>query len=132
METINWQGNITFLYYDDLARADEFFQKTLNLSLILDQGWAKVYRISAGAFLGAVDKTRGSVRASSPDGVLVGFVVQNFDQVVAELAQRGIEFINPPAQNPEIGIKSVMFFDQEGYKFEVQEFLLEQDIKEFY
>ena len=132
METINWQGNITFLYYDDLARADEFFQKTLNLSLILDQGWAKVYRISAGAFLGAVDKTRGSVSASSPDCVLVGFVVQNFDQVVAELAQRGIEFINPPAQNPEIGIKSVMFFDQEGYKFEVQEFLLEQDIKEFY
>jgi hypothetical protein len=42
-------ASITFLTYEDLQLGIRFCGETLNLPLIEDQGWAKVYRISGSA-----------------------------------------------------------------------------------
>ena len=45
---------ITFLSYADLEAGIRFYQTTLGLELVEDQGWAKVYRLCDGGYVGIV------------------------------------------------------------------------------
>lgn len=125
-------GQISFLYFDDLPAACRFFGETLELPLVCDQGWSKIYRTSAGAYVGAVDRSRGACKATTRDGVLTSLVVQNADEMYARLIDKGIEFERPPKYSEALKIRSMMFMGPEGYKFEVEEFLSPADRKVFY
>jgi hypothetical protein len=125
-------GHISFLYFDDLDAACEFFSETLGLTLACDQGWSKIYRICPGAFVGAVDRSRGACKATTRDGVLTSLVVLNFDEMHEKLSARGIVFERPPRYSEALKIKSMMFVGPEGYKFEVEEFMDPETRKVFY
>ena len=125
-------GQISFLYFDDLQAACQFFGDILELPLVCDQGWSKIYRTSAGAYVGAVDRSRGACKATTRDGVLTSLVVQNADEMYERLIEKGIDFERPPKYSESLKIKSMMFMGPEGYKFEVEEFLDPTDRKVFY
>ena len=132
MSLLNTVGKISFLYFDDLEAACHFFQQTLGLPLVCDQGWSKIYQVCPGSYIGAVDRSRGACKATTRDGVLTSFVVLQFDEMVQRLTKAGIEFINPPHISEKLQIKSLMFMGPEGYKFEVEEFLSLADCAVFY
>jgi len=50
---------ITFQYYRDLPTAMRFYEDVLGLTLAIDQGWSKIYRIDGQAHVGLVDEIRG-------------------------------------------------------------------------
>ncbi len=50
---------ITFLYYRDLAKAEAFWRDTLGFPLVIDQGFAKIFRVADGAHIGLVDEAKG-------------------------------------------------------------------------
>ena len=50
---------ITFLYYRDLTRAEAYYRDVLGLPLVIDQGFAKIFRLADGAHVGLVDEARG-------------------------------------------------------------------------
>ena len=58
-EELPIQASITWLYYKDMLPAQEFVEENLGLRLSADQGWAKIYRLSANSYLGLVDGLRG-------------------------------------------------------------------------
>jgi predicted enzyme related to lactoylglutathione lyase len=132
MSLLNAYGKISFIYFDDLKAACDFFEGVLQLPLVCDQKWSKIYQICPGSYLGAVDRSRGACKATTRDGVLTSFVVLNFEDMVTRLEKAGIEFSNPPHLSEALQIKSLMFIGPEGYKFEVEEFLNPADRAVFY
>ena len=132
MSILKTYGKISFLYFDDLKAAVDFFENVLELPLVCDQGWSKIFQVCPGSFLGAVDRSRGACKATTRDGVLTSFVILDFDEMVTKLEKAGIEFLNPPHYSEALNIKSLMFVGPEGYKFEVEEFLSPADRAIFY
>lgn len=125
-------GQISFLYFDDLPTACAFFSDVLELPLVCDQGWSKIFRVSSGAYIGAVDRSRGACKATTRDCVLTSLVVKNADEMYEKLVDKGIDFERPPKYSESLKIRSMMFMGPEGYKFEVEEFLSTEDRRVFY
>lgn len=119
-------AQLTFLYFDDLPAAYDFFENTMGFQLAVNQGddYCHIYKVSNGCFVGCVDRSRGSVAATSRDGVLVSFVVDNMDEVYPKLQKLQLTGLTQELRvNEQSNIKSVTFIGPEGYKFEVEEFL---------
>jgi len=125
-------GKISFLYFDDLDASCDFFEKTMEMPLVCDQGWSKIYQVCNGAYIGAVDRSRGACKATARDGVLTSLVVKNHEEMVKRLQTAGIEFTYEPHYSESLQIKSLLFMGPEGYMFEVEEFLNPNDRKVFY
>ena len=117
------ESQITFLYYSDLEPIASFFQNTLGLDLVGDQGWAKIYRTSSAAFLGIVAGDRGLHRPQEKNAVLITLVVDDAAQWYAYLREQGVSLLTQLQLRDEIGIRCFFFEDPGGYTFEVQQFL---------
>lgn len=125
-DEIEYAGQITFLYFDDLPAAYRFFEDKLGFKLICNQGddYCHIYQVSKTSYLGCVDRKRGAVKATARDGVLVSFVVNNMDSVYKKLKALELEGLTSELRISErLNIKSVTFIGPEGYKFEAEEFL---------
>jgi len=58
-EQFQFKGSVVWLYYKDMLPAELFVEECMGLSKSVDQGWAKVYRLSGNGYLGLVDGLRG-------------------------------------------------------------------------
>jgi predicted enzyme related to lactoylglutathione lyase len=117
------ESQITFLYYSDLEPVASFFENTLGLDLVVDQGWAKIYRTGGAAFLGIVAGDRGFHQTQEKNAVLITLVVDDAVQWYAYLRKQGISLLTQLQVRDEIGIRCFFFEDPGGYTFEVQQFL---------
>ena len=111
---------ITFLYYTDLPRAMAFYEDVLGLSLAIDQGWSKIYEVTANGYLGLVDEAHGSHRAHPIKPVQVCLRVGDVDGWCAYLESRGVTIVKGPKDVPALGIRVIVFNDPEGYQVEIQ------------
>jgi predicted enzyme related to lactoylglutathione lyase len=111
---------ITFLYYRDLPAAMRFYEEVLGLTLAIDQGWSKIYRITANGFVGLVDETRGSHRAHPIKPVQLCIRVADVEAWRAWVASCGVDGLGALKTNRELGIKVFVFNDPEGYQIEIQ------------
>ncbi|MGI6215844.1 MAG: VOC family protein [Christensenellales bacterium] len=126
MAKLNLTSNITFLYFNDFSGAKEFFEKTLELPVAYDAGWACVYRLTDKSFLGAVDKPSGSISSNSKNNVLISLTVNNIHEAYEALKNAaGIENLSPVKQVKDIPLKSFFFTGPEGCQFEVEQFTSE-------
>lgn len=123
MAVLDLTSNITFLYFNDLPAAKEFFSETLGLSVAYDPGWACVYRLKDKSFLGAVDNAAGSIRVDSTGSVLISLTVSNIHEVHQALQRaKGVEGLSPIKQVKDMALESFFFTGPEGYHFEVEQF----------
>ena len=123
MAKLDLTSNITFLYFNDLAKAKEFFSETLGLPVAYDPGWACVYRLRDKSFLGAVDNASGSIQVDSTSSVLVSLTVSNLHEVHAALqGATGVDGLSPIKQVKDMALESFFFTGPEGYHFEVEQF----------
>jgi len=129
---LNISSQITFLYFKDLAKADDFFQNILELQLVEDQKWAKIYQVSKDAFIGAVDSNRGSLKAKEDSAVLITFCVEDVPAFANMLKKKKVNITKEVAKFEEIEIINCFFDGPENYKFEVQEFLKPEAKKIFH
>jgi catechol 2,3-dioxygenase-like lactoylglutathione lyase family enzyme len=113
-----FDAQITFCYTRDLARTAEFYEKTLGLPLVLDQGGCRIYLAAGSAYLGFC----GRAEAERPSGVILTLVTDDVDGWHARLAERGVVFEKEPASNPDYGIYHCFFRDPNGYLLEIQRF----------
>jgi lactoylglutathione lyase len=114
------QKLITFVYYVDLPRAMQFYEDVMGLTLEIDQGWSKIYRVTPNGYVGLVDETRGSHRANAIKPVQICMRVADVDQWHAYIVGRGIEVKRAPRSNEELKIRAFVFNDPEGYQIEIQ------------
>jgi len=111
---------ITLLYTRDLAATAAFYEETIGLPLILDQGSCRIYQVAAGAFVGFCQRNDAP---QPPAGIIVTFVTADVDGWHARLAARGVAFEKPPALNPTYNIEHCFLRDPNGYLLEIQRFL---------
>lgn len=116
------EGLITFLYYEDLEGAMRFYEEVMGFEKIVDQGWAKIYRVVGEAHVGLVDGSRGYHRPSSSKPVMVTVVVDNVDAWYRYLRVMGVETLTEPRDHEEIGVRAFLLEDPEGYVIEIQKF----------
>jgi len=117
------EGLIAFLYYKDLRRAASFYEEIMGFELTVDQGWAKIYRVLDGAFVGLVDERRGYHRASPTKPVMIAVVVPDVDAWYLSFKEEGVETLNEPRDIEEVGIRAFLLEDPEGYVIEIMEFI---------
>jgi predicted enzyme related to lactoylglutathione lyase len=111
---------ITFLYYRDLPAACRFYEDVLGLTLAIDQGWSRIYRIAAGAHVGLVDEARGMHRAHPVKPVQLCLRVPDVDAWRGWVEAQGVANLSPMFQNDALGIRAFVFDDPEGYQVEIQ------------
>jgi len=59
MSDLGIQANLVFLYYQDLEAARRFYDEVIGLEMVLDYGFAKLFRISKTSYIGLVDAQKG-------------------------------------------------------------------------
>lgn len=112
---------ITFLYYRDLDRAEAFWRETLGFPLVIDQGFAKIFRIAGGAHVGLVDEARGMNNWQAEKCVQVCLRVNDVDAWFDFAKAQSFDGLSRMFENDAIGIRAFVFRDTEGYQIEVQE-----------
>lgn len=76
---LGFNATITWLYYKDLQAMQTFYEQVMGLKLVVDQGWATVYRGSRTGYVGLVDERRGMNRWTEKKAVNVSFIIDDID-----------------------------------------------------
>lgn len=132
MKIVNPASQVTFLYFEDIQIAADFFEGILGFERVMDTGWAYVWRTTGKAFVGAVDEKHTTLNIDCRGGLLVSLTVDNIEEVHAHLVKSGIEDITDIYIGEEIPIKSVFLTGPAGYKFEIQQFTSPELIELFH
>lgn len=111
---------ITFLYTRDLRKTTHFYEEVMGLSLVLDQGSCRIYRVSADGFLGFCERASAPEK---PEGIIFTFATHQVDEWYQLLIERGVAFEKPPTHNPDYNIYHCFLRDPNGYLLEIQQFL---------
>lgn len=116
------EANITFLYYRDVPRAQRFYEEILGLRLTVDQGYAKIYRVSRTSYVGLVDEAQGLHRASEAKPVTLSFVTRDVDAWYRYLRSRGVPMVHELANGTRQPTRGFVARDPEGYYLEFEDF----------
>jgi catechol 2,3-dioxygenase-like lactoylglutathione lyase family enzyme len=112
------QGTVFWLYYKDVPEAQRFYETEMDLVLIVDQGFAKVYSCSGSGFIGLVDESQGLHRFSEEKAVNVAFMTPSVDLWFERLQSAGIP-IKVPLEDAEEGlVRAFVALDPAGYFLE--------------
>lgn len=110
---------VTFIYTRDLERTADFYQNSLGLPLVLDQGSCRIFRVSETAFLGCCHSESAP---EQPEGIILTLATREVDAWYSYLQQQGVAFEKPPTHNPKFNIYHCFLRDPNGYLIEIQEF----------
>ncbi len=111
-------SQIVFLATTNLPGTSEFYEKTLQLPLALDQGKCRIYRVADNGYIGFCEKKE----PHSVDGVIITIVTKEVDEYCDLLRKRGVVFEKEPAFNAEYNIYHCFLRDPNGYQVEIQRF----------
>jgi catechol 2,3-dioxygenase-like lactoylglutathione lyase family enzyme len=127
--SIPHDGLVTFCPTADLERAARFYEGTLGLPLILDQGKCRIYRVSRDGYLGFCASSEGHAAggdADSPtaptDRLILTLVSEDVEAAYARLVQAGVVMEKPLQHNPAFNITHCFFRDPDGRLIELQRF----------
>ena len=90
-------SQITFLYFKELTGPAHFFEKILQLQKVDDQGFARIYQITGGAFIGIVDEAQGYCDAPTAKNVLITLVTEDVHHWYERLKNAGVAIDEAPA-----------------------------------
>ena len=111
---------ITFFYYPDLAAVVPFYEQTLRLELVLDQGMARIYRVSGNSYFGIVDGQRGHLPHQPRSAVLLTLVVADVPAWHARMTAAGVAGLTGILTGTYC--EHFFFEDPHGYAIEIQRF----------
>lgn len=112
-----------FLYFQDLANAQVFYERTLGLRRILDYGFASIHQISATSYVGLVDETKGMHHATEPKTVTLSFITKEIDGWYQYLTGKDVTMHRPLKNATRHPTRGFVGLDPEGYFLEFETFL---------
>lgn len=119
---------VTFIYARDPAASQRFYEQALGLSLVLDQGGCRIYRVADEAFLGVCQARPGQTMLTGEGrdrGAVLTLVVADAAAVAAwgrHLATMGVRIDTPAGYNRAYDIDHLFAVDPDGYWVEIQAF----------
>jgi catechol 2,3-dioxygenase-like lactoylglutathione lyase family enzyme len=129
---LGFKATITWLYYKDMVAMERFYQETLGLTRVVDQGWAKVYQSSKSGYIGLVDERRGMHHFTEKKAVNVSFVMSDLEGWFTYAKKnRSLTFgADSTVVTTDPRFHTFFGFDPEGYVFEFDTFLPHQENKQ--
>jgi hypothetical protein len=118
LEDLRIQANLVFLYYKDLPSAEDFYANTLGLEMVLDYGFAKLFRISKTTYVGLVDESQGLHRFSDEKAVTVSFITSQIEEWYALLTKQGLQIREALSDGESIPVRTFVTYDIAGYFLE--------------
>ena len=112
--------NIVFIYFNDLAKAMNFYEDVLGFTLAIDQGWTKIYQSSTSGFIGLVDGKRGYHKASEVKPIILCFRVPDVDAWYKHIQSHGVPMLKEIKNSDELHIRAFLIQDPEGHTLEFQ------------
>ena len=112
------KANILWLYYNDLAEAQRFYENIMGQKLLVDQGFAKVYTSSPTGFIGLVDQAQGLHRFTDEKAVNVSFITPDVDGWYDYLTKKGLSMREPLEDAEEGLVRAFVTYDIAGYFLE--------------
>lgn len=125
---MRYPSSITFLYYNDLDYGAHFIESVLQVPMIMDQGFAKVYQLSTTSYLGIVQKKEASPYNGD---TLISLNTDDVAQEYKRVKELDVKALKDITSFPSIPLRSFFFQDDEGHRFEIQEFIDQQDRERF-
>ena len=116
-----FDGQIAWVYCDDLDQTCAFYGGLLGLPLWRDAGAARIYQTGAGAMIGVCQAFAD--RVIQPAGGMITLLTDDVDGVYARLNAAGATLKGPPEVLPQFGIYSFFCLDPNGYTIEIETFL---------
>ncbi len=115
---------VTWLYYKDMTGMQRFYENVLGLQMIVDQGWVKIYQVSATGFVGLVDETRGMHSYTETKGVTVSFILDDLKGWFSYVKRHeSFELRSKNMEKDEQGrYRAFVGYDPEGYFMEFDRF----------
>jgi len=112
------QATVFWLYYKDVPAAQRFYETAMGQTLLVDQGFAKVYSSSGAGFIGLVDEAQGLHRFSEGKAVNVAFMTPDLE-AWQERMKAGGAVIREPL-GPAVGgrVRAFIGLDPAGYFLE--------------
>ncbi len=112
---------ISWVYCEDLAATCPFYQKTLGLRQVMNQGTARIFLAAPGAFIGVCRAFEG--RAVEPEGSMISLVTDEVDAWYERLTAAGVKTRGRPRTLEAFNIYCFFAEDPNGYVIEFQQFL---------
>lgn len=112
-------GQVTFLYYDDIAAAAAFYRETLGLENTLDDGWVQFFAITPTSSVALVESGRGYHHATQDKPVMLSIVTSDVAAWYAHLQAKNVTMLKP--LNPGTGnglVDAFLMEDPGGYTVE--------------
>ena len=116
---------VTFIYYENFDYGVDFLENVLELEMIMDQGFARVYKVSEKGYLGIVSKDK---RLDLKEDTLISLSTNDVQSSYENIKEKEVVNLSEIKQFPQIPLQSFFFEDNEGHHFEIQEFLKEEDL----
>ena len=121
--TLGVKATVTWLYYNDMPRAQRWLEEVLGLSLLVDQGFATVYRSSPSGFIGPVRAGDGLHGYAPEKLVTVSLITDDVDAWLARLAARDdVRLRHQEITLEGSHVELFVAYDPEGYFWEFDRF----------
>jgi predicted enzyme related to lactoylglutathione lyase len=117
------RATVLWLYFDELAAAEAFYEELFDVDVLVDQGWAKVYPMSRTGYIGLVDASRGLHQATADKGVTMSFLTQDVRAWMARVRDLGIELRTPEIMMESDLVETFVAYDPTHYFMEWDTFL---------
>lgn len=124
-------ASITWFYYEQMQPAAVFYEQVMGFALVLDQQWARIYRISPDAYVGIVSGDNGSFRPQEHNAVLLTLVVEDVAAWHDALRKEGVSSLSDIRTHDQIQVRCFFLKDPGGYSIEIQQFLGPSDARIF-
>ena len=115
-----YTSQVIFLYYEDLEYGNYFLKEILKLEEVMDQGFAKVFKVNNSAYLGIVKKEN---RTDIVEDTLVSLTVKDVDYAYNTIDKNELQNLTEIKFFESIPLRSFFFEDKEKHHFEIQQFL---------
>lgn len=117
-EGLGFKSTVIWFYYKDMEGIQRFYEDVMGFDMIVDQGWAKIYRVGPTGYFGIVDETRGMHSYTEDKGVTVSFITDDIDGWWDYLNSRDEVEMRHEAIEEEDRYRAVVAYDPEGYYLE--------------
>ncbi|MFN8581342.1 MAG: VOC family protein [Gemmatimonadaceae bacterium] len=119
------KATITWLYYKDIPAMQRFYEQSLGLKQVADQGWTKIYAGSGTGYVGLVDERRGMHHWTEQKAVNVSFFIDDIDGWFRYARDHSLFTLRGTAvSDDDVGrYRAFVGYDPEGYYLEFDVFL---------
>ncbi|MGD2153438.1 MAG: VOC family protein [Gemmatimonadales bacterium] len=128
---LGFKATVIWLYYRDMEGIQRFYEERFGLTLVVDQGWAKIYQTSPSGFLGLVDESRGMHSFSEQKAVTVSFFTDDLRGWFEYARETGaFELRSTELDEDGPRVQAFVGYDPGGYYLEFDTFLPHADNQE--